>query len=410
MSEPTAPLPETAPAPPARSSWSYVPAAGDRDLRIDFLRGMVMLVLVTVHIELFSLYNLVTWERFGVVSGGEGFVLLSGFVIGMVYRRRIEQKGWRDAGWKLLDRAAQLYRVNLFVIVGVFLLSLLPLFDMSAVMTFNDRYAGQVYPLYPEAGTNVQTWLARLLTLKIGPHQIQILGLYVFLLLLSPAALFLLREGRWRLLLALSWILYVYNWAYPALPTGAQFEYAFPLLTWQLLFFHGTAAGYHRENVFDFMAGRRGRPVLLLAFVLFFAFLFFAQNTPNPVIPAWSRIAVIPADVYGDLYGKYFLKNTLGILRILNYAAALAVALTLLTRLWKPAERAFGWFFIPIGQASLYVFIVHVFVVALVSMVLPFHLTPEHGDLWINTLGHTVALAILWLMVRYRVFYRWIPR
>jgi hypothetical protein len=407
MSAATAPL---APVDPVSPSWSYAPAAGDRDLRIDFLRGMVMLVLVINHIELFSLYNLLTWERVGVISGGEGFVILSGFVIGMVYRRRVEQKGWRDGAWKLLDRAAQLYRINVLVIVGVFLLSLQRWIDMSAAMTFTDRYAGKVYELYPEAGTNVQTWLARLLTLKIGPHQIQILGLYVCLLFLAPLALFLLREGRWRLLLGLSWILYVFNWAYPAMPTGAQFEYGFPLLTWQLIFFHGMAAGFHREHVFGFMSSRRGRPLLILCFLVFFAFLFFAQNTPNPVIPSWARLSVVPPDVYDSLYGKYFLKNTLGILRLVNYAVALAVGLTALTRLWRPLDRAFGWFFIPVGQASLYVFIVHVFVVALIDNVLPFHLAPEHDDLWINTLGHTAALAILWLMVRFKVFYRWIPR
>jgi hypothetical protein len=399
----------TPPAGP-RHPWAYSAVAGDRDLRIDFLRGVVMFILVIVHFELFSIYNFLAWERVGVISGAEGFVILSGCVIGMIYRRRIEEKGFKDASWKLFDRATLLYRVNVCVSVSVFLLSLLPWIDMRAVMTFTDRGSGTVYQLYPEAGTNAQTWLARILTLRGGPHQIQILGLYVCLLALSPFALFLLRQGRWRLLLCLSWLFYLFNWAYPQMPTGAQFEYAFPLLTWQLLFLHGLALGYNREGVFSFMSSRSGRPLLIGCCVLFGAFLFFAQNTPNPLIPPYARLSLIPPAVFNTLYDPYFLKNTLGPLRVVNDAVALVASLTFLTLLWRPIERVFGGFFIPLGQASLYVFIVHVYVLALVSNLAPLHLTTDHRDLWVNTLVHTAALAILWLLVRYKVFYRWIPR
>ena len=114
--------------------------------------------------------------------------------------------------------------------------------------------------------------------------------------------------------------------------------------------------------------------------------------------------------MFNQLYDPYFLKNTLGPLRLLNDAVALVVGLTVLTRLWHPLERAFGWFFIPIGQASLYVFIVHVYLLALLTNRVPLHLTTDHRDLWINTFIHTAALAVLWLMVRYKVLYRWIPR
>src|SRR5258707_14069393 len=106
MNEPAAALPPAR----VRQPWAYSPTADGRDLRIDFLRGMGMLVLVVVHFELFSLYNFLAWERIGVISGAEGFVIFSGCVIGLIYRRRLEQKGWQDAGWKLLDRPTQLAR------------------------------------------------------------------------------------------------------------------------------------------------------------------------------------------------------------------------------------------------------------------------------------------------------------
>jgi hypothetical protein len=58
----------------------------------------------------------------------------------------------------------------------------------------------------------------------------------------------------------------------------------------------------------------------------------------------------------------------------------------------------------------LYVFIVHIYVVAAVNNFLPFGFSQNHDDLWVNTIGHSAALATLWLLVRYRVLFRWIPR
>ncbi|MCK5855063.1 MAG: OpgC domain-containing protein, partial [Sulfurovaceae bacterium] len=43
--------------------------SGKRDLRVDFIRGFVMLILISVHIQMTSLYNYVAWERFGMVTG-----------------------------------------------------------------------------------------------------------------------------------------------------------------------------------------------------------------------------------------------------------------------------------------------------------------------------------------------------
>lgn len=392
------------------TSWAYANAKGDRDERIDMIRGLVMVVLVTVHIELFSLYNFFVWERIGVVSGAEGFVILSGVVVGMVYKRRIEQAGWNDAVWKLLERAGQLWRVNVAVIFLIALLNRIPHVNVRDIMTFNDRIAGQVYLLFPTPSTSYYMWIAQALLLRIGPHQLQILGLYICLLALSPIALFLMSIGRTSLLLGLSWIAYLYNWAYPSMPTGAQFEYAFPLLTWQLLFFHGQALGYHRQKVWEFMTSKTGRPLLIGAAALFLLFFFWAQNTPNPVVPSFAKLSLIPPGFFGNIYNKYMLKNSLGLLRVVDDACVLIVVYGLLTRFWQPVNKAFGWFLIPIGRASLYVFIVHVFFVAAVGNVLPFGFPLDHPHLWINTIAHTLTLLGLWLLVRYEILYRWIPR
>jgi hypothetical protein len=396
-----------APRQPA-SGIRYPGDSGPRDLRIDFLRGVVMFVLVVAHFELVSFFSILTWERVGLVSGAEGFVILSGIVLGIVHRQGIERHGMQASAGKLLDRAAQLYRVNLFVIFSIGVLAMLPFLDASAVTTFVERGSGQVFGLYPSPEDPPTVWLAKAMTLKIGPHQFQILGLYVFLLLAAPLALFAFRHGRTALVLGISWWLYFENQVDLDMPTGAQFEYAFPLLSWQVLFFHGLAVGYHRAKIAQFAASPAGKLVFALAWAVFLAGLFLAQNTTNAFLPWYTKMRLIPAETFDHVRHLYFDKNLLRLGRIVSYAAVLVVFYWALTRFWRPLDRAFGWFFIPIGQATLYVFVVHVYLILIVTQFLSFGF--ESGYLVLNTLVHTLVLAVIWLMVRRQVLFRWIPR
>jgi hypothetical protein len=387
-----------------------VPAVSTtRDLRLDFIRGWVMLILVVVHSEFFSLWDLVIWERVGVISGGEGFVLLSGVVLGMVSRDRIARGGWRAAARRLVDRAFQLYRVQIALVVIVALLAATGVLPTHEITTFTDRSTGAVYSMYPAPGAPILDWIAAILTLKCGPHQVQVLGLYVCVMLAAPLALAMLAAGRTRALLALSWIVYFANAAYPRMPTGAQFEYAFPLLTWQVLFFHGLAVGYHWERIRAVVRGRPGRGLVIACAVIAAACAVFAQGTTNPLLPGWARFELWPAGFYDRVWGAWCQKNALGLLRLLDYAAFLVIAYAVLTRWWSGFARWLGWFFVPIGQATLYVFILHLFVVAAASAAIPFGFG-EGRSLAGATLLHTGELAILWLAVRYKLLYRWIPR
>jgi hypothetical protein len=392
-------------------SWHYPEDDQDRDLRIDFIRGIVLFILVVVHVELFSFYNLIAWERIGVVSGAEGFVILTGYVTGLVSRRRIGTAGWKYSDRRLLSRAFQLWRVNVFAILFVALVSHLPWIKLSSLTSFTDRGANLIYPLYPAAATSVDLWIYDTALLRIGPHQLQVLGLYVCLLPMTPLFLRAMYRGHTLWLLVASWLVYTLNGIFHFTPTGGQFERAFPLLTWQVLFVNGLAIGYHRARVWKYMKGRQGKYIFGLAGVLFLLFLFWAQNTPNPLIPSYARISMIPANFYRNVYQRYMQKNLLGPLRLLDYACVLIVGYGVLTKMWYPISRSLGWFFVPLGQASLYVFTVHIYVLAIINNLVPFDLSSARlTTLLINTLWHTAALASLWLMVRYRILYRLIPR
>ena len=88
------------------NTWAYQGSATrGRDLRIDFLRGWAMVIMVVAHTEVFSVFNLFTSERLGLISGAEGFVLFSGFVLGQVYRPRLRIDGWITSIYRLWSRA-----------------------------------------------------------------------------------------------------------------------------------------------------------------------------------------------------------------------------------------------------------------------------------------------------------------
>jgi hypothetical protein len=61
---------------------------------------------------------------------------------------------------------------------------------------------------------------------------------------------------------------------------------------------------------------------------------------------------------------------------------------------------------VPIGQASLYVFIWHVYIVLLVANT---PLATLQNPL-LNTLVHAAAVLLLWSMVRTRFLFAWVPR
>jgi len=386
-------------------------APAERDLRIDFMRGAVMFILLTIHVEYFSWLNLFTWERVGIVSGGEGFVILAGVVLGMVYSRRFARDGMRASLTKLWDRAVQLYRVNVVIVAAVFLLSVaVPFLDLSEIMTFTDRGSGTTYQLFPAPNTPLVSVAGRILLLRAGPHQVQILGLYVVLLMITPVLLWLMNAGKTRSLLLFSWILYFYNAAGSIMPTHAQFEYAFPLLTWQLIFVHGLAVGFHKEKLTEWMEGPWRKPVLAAAAIVAAAGFFLAQNNPNPALPGWAHINVIGADSFRAFYGAYCQKNSLGLFRLLNYAAILTVGYVILGRGWKFFNRALGWLLIPIGQASLYVFIVHLGIILAASAVMPFGFRKDPLSITLATLIHIGAILAAWTMVKTKFLFRWIPR
>jgi hypothetical protein len=385
---------------------------GSRDLRIDFLRGLAIVFVVVDHIHLESLFYTLSHERIGAFSGAELFVLLSGVVLGMVHRKRILASGWQASAQRMWARAGLLYVVSLIVVIAAYLLSKLPFLDDDVLTTWADVTTGETFSMYGSTEQLAQmpvppSAVFDVLFLNVGPYQFNVMGLYVGLLILAPFAMWLLTRGHWWVLLPASIVLYGMNFVFEWRIVPSSFENPFPLLTWQLPFMVGLTIGYYQDRIRRWFGGPSGKTVAVLAWAAFVVFLFFTWNSPAKLgDPLSLRLDFIPDSRFWQIYEEWFPRDFLGPLRILNLAVAVIALYGLLSRFWTPAYRLLGWFLIPLGGATLYVFILHV-VFALIVSSLPID---EHDSLLVGTLTHIAILALLWVMVKSSFLYRWIPR
>jgi hypothetical protein len=359
----------------------------------------------------------VSQEALGPISAAEMFVALSGVVVGMAYRSRALRSVRGEVLEPLWRRARTLYVVTLAVVVVAWLVQFVPGMNGGVLTTWTEVDAegtAVVWDLYAGVADGL-TWpipgavLGELLTLQLGPPQFNVMGLFVVLLLAAPVVLAYLKRGRTAAVLAVSLGLYVIYQISGTTVLTAVYESPFPLLAWQVLFVLGLAAGWHRDFLVSRARTAAGGAVLGGAAVLFTIGLFLTWNSPwRP----WSSeslrfsLGVIPEDTFTAMYDALFQRSPLAPGRLVFAVVALVTLYAALTVLRRPVERFVVPVLAPLGQATLYVFVLQVFFVAIVAS-LPL---PESGSVLWGTVIHAMVLTALWLMVRHRVLFGIIPR
>jgi hypothetical protein len=221
---------------------------------------------------------------------------------------------------------------------------------------------------------------------------INVLGLFVVMTALVPLLGWLLRRGLWWVVLLLSWGAYGYGTVTGAHWLPSQFEDVFPLLIWQVAFVNGLVLGYHRRRVVAAMTSRVGKiccGVAVAAYAL-------------TLLVLW----LVHGPVYDDLYDRFYIRVDLQAGRLVDLALVAVAAFAFLTAWWRPVHRAVGRFLVPLGQASLYVFIVHTFLVLAIAQVPGL----DRQSAWQGAVLHTAELALAWWLVRRRVLFSVIPR
>src|SRR5215470_1984535 len=236
---------------PAMTSWSagllqrlaglsyYRTAefANRRDLRVDLLRGFCIFAMVVDHFGGDSwLYAVTGGNRF-YVSAAEGFIFISGFIMGQAYRAKRDRSGLPAAMGDALKRARTLY---LATVAMTLIFSALFLYTDITLWTGRDF------------GLGIDSWqeiTVASLTLHYTYHGTDILAMYTLLLMVAPLILLLLSIGEWWVVLIPSWLLWLAYQLYPeeaAVPWYIRHGENFPIAAWQVLFLTGHVLGFYR--------------------------------------------------------------------------------------------------------------------------------------------------------------------
>jgi hypothetical protein len=364
----------------ATRGWRY--NGGKRDLRIDFLRGFAVLAMVADHLggDPSWLYNITGGNRF-LFSAAEGFVFISGLVMGIVYCGIIAKQGIGPAMWKALRRAGSLYM-------------------LTVVLTFAFISLSYLLHLPWVAGVKVDDPLTRIverLTLHRAFYLTDVLLMYTLLVAVAPLAFLLLVNKRTPVLLGGSWLLWAAYQRWPeqvSVPWTIEDNSVFHLAAWQVLFFTGLVIGYHRERIAAWAQRIPTGPYLTVLTVLCAGLIEFHRH--SGAILAWFT----PDGDSDVLTQRLFDKSDVRIGRLIVFAIFFQFALLLVTIAWRPLLRALGWFLLPLGQSALLAYSTHLFVIALFTHYVPRVPALQNTSSLANTLVQLAGIGLVYAVVR----------
>jgi enterochelin esterase-like enzyme len=361
---------------PALSNWRY-DEPGSRDGRLDLLRGCLVVAMLVDHLGGYSWLYFVTGGNQFFVSAAEGFVCLSGLVMGLVYARLIEREGLWSATRRALRRAATLYLWAIALAVGFQAVSAL---------------AGASWAEPFDGVGDLWAFALGVATLRIGAYLADVLMLYALLVLAAPAALALLARGRGDVVVGVSiglWGLHQFGLTGPINAVSEGLVW-FPPFAWQLVFVVGLVIGYQWRALRAWMAGRAWPPALV-GLGLAAAGLI--------VLAAWA-----PGSPLAEPVAAFFGKEDLRVGRLLTAAIFFPLLFGLASLIWRPLRAGLGWLLIPLGQRALLAYSLHLVLALIAHAWWPLIPGYDMESAPVNTVAQLGSVLALWALVI------WLPR
>jgi hypothetical protein len=353
---------------------SPVAVTTGRDLRLDLFRGIALWLIFLDHMP----SNIVSWvtiRNYGFSDATEIFIFISGYTAAFVYGKAMNDRGFVIAAARILRRAWQIYIAHIFLFA-------IYMAEISYVATSFEN------PLYAEE-MNILDFLKQpdqtiveALLLKFKPVNMDVLPLYIILLLLFPAALWLLRRSP-TIALGASAAIYVLAWQFnlnlPAYPEGVWF---FNPFAWQLLFVFGAWCATGGAVRLAPVLNSRVTLAIAIAYLLFAFVIAMSWQLPRLThfIPLWLEELIYPID-----------KTNLDVLRFAHFLALAALTVRFVPRTWPLLN---SWALYPAiicGQHSLEIFCLGVFL----AFAGHFAMVEISGAVWMQVLISLLGILIM---------------
>jgi hypothetical protein len=339
-------------------AMSVASASRERDLRLDFFRGLALFCMFIDHMPNNILAQF-TLQSLMFSDAAEVFIFISGYTAGMVYGRAMERQGFLIAGVRIYHRVWQLYVAHIFLFM---MFMAMVAYTVGALN--NSLYAEE----FGAANFLNEPGLAivKALTLQFQPAFMDILPLYIVLLAVLPFVLAGFRSWPSMVIFAslAVWLAVQFDkWiALPAYP-GPERVWFFNPFAWQALFLSAAWLGWRGSH--GGVSWLRGRWLFWLAVGLSLAGFLIRFN--------WTLHGFydpIPVVVGSEPLWPFLSKGDLGLLRFANLLAlALLVARLIPPQAWLLASQIARPFVI-CGRNSLHIFCLGILLSVLGQLVL----------------------------------------
>lgn len=272
---------------------SATSSGAQRDLRVDFFRGLALLFIFVDHVP-DNVAAKFTLKNFGFADAAEVFVLLAGFSAVLAYGRVFEGQGFKAGVARVFERVRDIYlwHLALIVICGIGLTFAASHFDNFA---YARNIGVHVFAENPARSTVLAA------TLVNQPNMLNILPLYIVLLMFwLPFVLWLLPRNPWQALVLSVGLWAASNLLSANLPSMQHpHGWVFNPFAWQLLITIGAlTAHFARQGPIPF-----SRPLMWIAIAyLTFAFLYVAPWTQ---VVGWENARVFAPDMLGNVDKTY---------------------------------------------------------------------------------------------------------
>lgn len=366
-----------------------------RIIALDLLRGYFLVSIILNHLQWYP--NGLDWiavRGSSFVTAAEGFFLISGILLGIVRGRKMLDKPFRMPAILMLNRGVKLYITSiilmlLFTFVGWLFLD-------------NVGLKAGIRPI----DQPINEILFGAFSLQYLYGWADFLRLYAIFIIMGPFALWLLRKGKWYILMAGSiglWALYPLALDY----TNHTAELLMPI-SWQLIFFAGLTIGFHWSNIQGWWeALSKKTQIAVLAPILTIAVVTIIANISLALVANFGTADNMAAEFYNSMLRTVFNKEALTPLRILLFASWFILGLVIVMRYEKRIIKWFGWILIPFGKNSLYVYILHAIILFFAHLIM----APENShNIFVNFIGAIIIIGLILLAVKKRFLFKIIPR
>lgn len=355
-----------------------------RDLRLDFFRGIGMFIILIAHIT-GNPWTLWIPARFGFSDATEMFVFCSGMASAIAFGAVFSRAGWIMGTLQIAYRIWQVYWVHL----GVFFVTLFLMLVLNATEVFPRDEVGRLnlYPFLNNTGPN----LIGLMTLTYVPNYFDILPMYLVILALIPVMMALARVDV-RLTFFFSIMLWIAGTLGLNFPAELWFSrpsdrtWFFNPFGWQLVFFTG----------FALMSGWLPAPpvrrvLVLLAIAVVVLLVPFAWHKiigASEFVREWRRD-----------WGILFNKSDFGVLRYAHFLALAYLAWVAVGPEGVRLRRG-GWvgagitLISQVGQQSLAVFAASMVMARVLGAFLDLAGRGPLAALAINLAGFAIIIAV----------------